>query len=316
MLFIASIDHESLSRKLVKVPTPLFKHIVSHFRFIRGQYSKLPRIQSITGLMIFSLVIPVAVLSLFPHQEARFIIPVLIPLVYLYGNHLHTNEADGPKFRKLKKSLLYLWYTINILLTFFFGFIHQGGIYHFANSLHYEIKSVYGSHTHVITTHSYSIPTFLLQLESTSKIWRDRATGHTYRLAPTTFIHKYGSLPMNDLFTKVDEVLTNAEMLLHKHKKQYRFYIVSPCSLDKDIRKAARQYHYLDVTEDYSYYPHFCTEAFPKFPTNRDQFCTENNLSRKNESAVVDLNMLQRISCFIKRFCLRVYRVKAVSAKL
>lgn len=266
--------------------------------------------------MLFSLVVPVAVLSLFPHQEARFIIPVLVPLVYLYGNHLYANETDNPSTRKLKKLLLYVWYTANVLLTIFFGFIHQGGIYPFSKSVYSEINSIYGVHTHVITTHSYSIPTFLLQLESTTKVWRDKKTGHKYRLAPSTFIHKYGSLPMNDLFMRVDDILTNAEMMLHEHKKQYRFYIASPCSLDEELTTAARKYTYFRLIEEHSFYPHFCSEAFPKFPNNRDQYCVENKVLIKNESHVVDLNMLQRISCFVKRFCLKIYRVKAVDIKL
>lgn len=290
--------------------------VLFFYRFIRGQYNKLPRIQSITGLMLFSLVIPIMLLSMFPHQEARFIIPVLIPLIYLYANYLHANETDGLRIRRLKTTLRITWYVLNALLTIFFGFIHQGGIYPFANSLYREVKNNYGVHTHVITTHSYSIPTFLLQLESTNKVWKDRGTGHKYRLAPSTFILKYGSLPMDDLLYKVDEVLTNAEMLLHEHKKKYRFYVASPCSLEHELRLAARKYQYFQLVEEFSYYPHFCTEAFPKFPSRHDQFCIQNNDLRTNESRAVDLNFLQRISCFLRRFCLRIYRVQTVAKYL
>ncbi|CAH2050848.1 unnamed protein product, partial [Iphiclides podalirius] len=278
------------------------------YRFIRGQYSKLPRIQSITGLMLFSLVVPVALLSLFPHQEARFIIPVLLPLVYLYGNHLHPTEADSLTTRKLKNTLRCIWYTLNVLLTLFFGFVHQAGVYPFTDHLHREIKSSYGVHTHVIATHSYSIPTYLLQLESTTKIWRDKRSGRKYRLAPTTFLHRYGSLPMDELFDNVDQVLSNAEMLLHKYKRQYRFYIASPCSLEGEFREASKKFGYIDVEHEVSYYPHYCTEAFPKFPHYRDQYCLESNLHKTNESRAVDLSFYQRITCFLKRFCLRIYR--------
>lgn len=288
----------------------MFTLTVNIYRFVRGQYNKLPRIQSITGLMLFSLVIPIAILSLVPHQEARFIIPVLVPLIYLYGNHLHVNETDGLKTRRLKTTLRITWYVLNALLTLFYGFIHQGGVYPFANSLYHEIKNNYGVHTHVITTHSYSIPTFLLQLESTSKIWKDRKTGHKYRVAPTTFIHKYGSLPMSNLLTKVDDVLSNAEMLLHSYNKKYRFYVSSPCSLDQQLRTASDKYIYFQLVEEFSYYPHFCTEAFPEFPSRHDQYCLDSNKLNKNESRVIDLNLLQRFSCFLQRFCLRIYRVK------
>ncbi|XP_063548166.1 GPI mannosyltransferase 4 [Cydia strobilella] len=281
------------------------------YRFICGHYRKLPRIQSITGLMLFSLVIPVALLSLFPHQEARFIIPALVPLVYLYGNRLHPNESDLPNHRKLKKILLYTWFILNASLTLFYGFLHQGSIYSFANTLHREIKGTYGTHTYVISTHSYSIPSYLLQLESTTKVYKDRHTGHKYRLTPTTFLYKYGSMPMDELFTKVDDVLTNAEMLLHEYKKQYRFYVATPCSLELEVEEAAKKYYYFKLVDDFRYYPHFCTEAVPKFPSRHDQFCVERNLL-KNESRAVDLNMFQRISCYFKKFCLKIYRVKTV----
>ncbi|CAG9581827.1 unnamed protein product [Danaus chrysippus] len=261
------------------------------------------------GLMMFSVVVPVAALSLFPHQEARFIIPILLPLVYLYGNYLYPNESDGPRTMKLKTSLRYVWYTTNIILTIFFGFIHQAGIYPLANSLHHEIKSTYGHHMHVITTHSYSIPTFLLQLESTTRVYKDRSTGRRYRLAPTTFLHKYGSMPINELFTKIDKTLSNAEELLHKQKRQYRFYVASPCSLEQKIREENSRYPYIDIEEDFSIYPHFSSEALPEFPSRRDQYCSGQNLKLLKESQRIDLTLYQRISCYLKRFCLRVYRV-------
>lgn len=259
--------------------------------------------------MLFSFIIPVAVLSLFPHQEARFIIPVLVPLVFLYGNNLYANESDPPSKKKLKTTLRYIWYTLNILLTIFFGFIHQGGIYPFAKDLHREIKNTYGVHTHVITSHSYSIPTFLLQLESTNQIYKDKKTGRTYKLAPTTFIHKYGSMPMENLFVRINDILINAESLLHEYKRQYRFYVVSPCSLEQRIKQESINYPHINLREEISYYPHFCSEALPEFPNRRDQFCLENNVLKVNESHAVDLTMYQRISCYYKRFCLRVYRI-------
>lgn len=265
--------------------------------------------------MLLSLVTPVALLSFFPHQEARFIIPVLIPLAFLFGGGLHPAEHEKPAVHKLKNSFRYIWYTINILLLLFFGFVHQGGIYPFVNSLHREIKStrMYGTHIHVLTTHSYSIPTYLLQLHNTANVYKDKKTGKRYQHAQSTFIHKFGSLTMGELFIRVDNELSNAEEMLHKHKKNYRLYLAAPCSLEEGIHKAAMKYKYIKLIEEYSYYPHYCTEAFPNFPTKRDQYCVENNLMSRNESQIVDLSMLRRISCFFKRFCLRVYNVKIVN---
>lgn len=281
------------------------------YRFIRGHFHKLPRLQSITGLMLCSLVTPVCVLSLFQHQEARFIIPTLVPLVYLYGNHLHVTECDDAQIKKLKTFFLSSWYMSNIVLTLFYGFVHQGGIYLFTNKLYYEMKQFqsYGVHTHVITTHSYSIPTYLLQIESTTATWHDRASGNRYKLAPNTFIHKYGSLPIKDLYYKIDEVLSDAEMMLHEDGRKYRFYVVSPCSLEESLMKEGWEYYYFELVPETSYYPHFCMEALPSFPTSHDQYCFGNVTHYHSNNH--DLNIFERLYCYFSRFCLKVYSVKA-----
>ncbi|XP_047520615.1 GPI mannosyltransferase 4 [Pieris napi] len=283
--------------------------ILNMYRFVKGQYSKMPKIQSIRGLMLLSAITPLAVLSLFPHQEARFIIPILVPLVYLYGNSIHICEVDDKDVKTLKKLLIIVWYGLNMIFAIFFGFIHQGGIYPFINDLYYENKSSFGSHMHVITTHSYSIPTYLLQLESTTRIWKDRTSKHSFTIAPSTFIHKYGSLPMDQLFMNVDEVLSNAEMRYHKYKKKYKLYVVSPCSLEKKLFGEASKYQYINLIEHSSYYPHFCTEAFPNFPSEDDKSCVKGSTIISN-NAQTDLTVLERISCFINQFCLKVFHVK------
>ncbi|VVD05727.1 unnamed protein product [Leptidea sinapis] len=288
----------------------LYTVLVNCYRFICGMYSKMPRRQSIRGLMLLSVIIPLGLLSLFPHQEARFIIPLLVPLVYLYANMLHANDEDTQNVKKMKKFFLSIWYTLNIIFTVFFGFIHQGGIYPFVNNLFYEIKGNYGTHVHVITTHSYSIPTYLLQLESTTRLWIDKTTNKRYKVAPSTFLHKFGSMPMEELFTVVDDSLTIAEMRLHKHNRKYRLYLVSPCSLHNKVMNVSVKYHYMEIKNEYTYYPHFCTEALPDFPNANDHNCYSNGL-RTNESQLISLKLSQRISCYLSKFCLRAYSIRS-----
>ncbi|XP_038220928.1 GPI mannosyltransferase 4 [Zerene cesonia] len=289
-----------------------FTVLINTYRFIKGRYSKMPRIQSIRGLMLLSAIVPIVILSLFPHQEARFIIPILVPLVYLYGNSIHLNEVDDSDIKIVKKIFLVIWYTSNIIFSIFFGFIHQGGLYPLVNDLFYEIKGNYGMHIHVITTHSYSIPTYMLQLESTTRIYKDKTTKHSYTIAPSTFLNKFGSLPMDKLLMHVDDTLTTAEMRHHKYKKKYRIYIASPCSLEEKLLKEASNYQYIEVKEEFSYYPHFCTEALPSFPNAHDRSCVTNKFIRNSESPAINLNMLQRISCYLSKFCLKLYHVKMI----
>ncbi|CAG4954050.1 unnamed protein product [Colias eurytheme] len=290
----------------------LFTVLINSYRFIKGKYSKMPRIQSIRGLMLLSAIAPIAILSLFPHQEARFIIPILVPLVYLYGNSIHINEIDDSDVQILKKIFLFVWYTSNIVLSIFFGFIHQGGLYPLVNDLFQEIKGNYGMHIHVITTHSYSIPTYLLQLESTTRIYKEKTSKHTYTIAPSTFVSEFGSLPMDKLLMHVDDTLTTAEMRYHKYKKKYRLYIASPCSLEDKLLEEASNYEYIKVKEEFSYYPHFSTEALPSFPDAHDRSCVSNEFKSNSESSAINLNMLQRVSCYLSKFCLKLYNVKVI----
>lgn len=64
-----------------------------------------------------SVLFPIACLSMAPHQEARFLLPVLVPL------HLFTFGALVSS--RLRTSV---WILFNLALTIFFGLLHQGGI--------------------------------------------------------------------------------------------------------------------------------------------------------------------------------------------
>lgn len=62
---------------------------------------------------------PVILLSYFPHQEPRFVIPVL-PLMILMT--VKTISLGSHRV------FLGIWFLFNFILTFFFGFLHQGGV--------------------------------------------------------------------------------------------------------------------------------------------------------------------------------------------
>ncbi|EED86416.1 hypothetical protein THAPSDRAFT_bd686, partial [Thalassiosira pseudonana CCMP1335] len=56
-------------------------------------------------------------LSCAPHQEPRFILPCLVPLVQLYGKDAVVALFLGP-----------FWVVFNLILYIFFGWLHQGGL--------------------------------------------------------------------------------------------------------------------------------------------------------------------------------------------
>jgi phosphatidylinositol glycan class Z len=68
--------------------------------------------------MLISAVSGIALLSLFPHQEARFLIPA-VPLI------LSSIQLPGPRFRK---AWVVAWVVFNLAMGVLMGVYHQGGI--------------------------------------------------------------------------------------------------------------------------------------------------------------------------------------------
>ncbi|GAA5986130.1 hypothetical protein JCM11641_004719 [Rhodosporidiobolus odoratus] len=72
-------------------------------------------------------VFPVALLSLQPHQEPRFLLPLLIPLALLVPfTSLFRKRMS--RAMSAQKVVWTLWLIHSLLFTIFFGFLHQGGV--------------------------------------------------------------------------------------------------------------------------------------------------------------------------------------------
>ena len=114
------------------------------------QWTSLPKAQSVTSLMSASFLVPLLALSVFPHQEPRFLLPLVIPLTFL-----HAQTIIG-----LRKWLKTSWYVLNALAVLFFGFFHQGGVWGLAGHMHdtglahpKPLNAV-----HLVTNHMYIVP--------------------------------------------------------------------------------------------------------------------------------------------------------------
>lgn len=65
-----------------------------------------------------------SILSIFPHQELRF----LIPAVPLLSTLISFSNSRIPKIEKYTKKALSLWIVYTSLLTLFYGLFHQAGV--------------------------------------------------------------------------------------------------------------------------------------------------------------------------------------------
>lgn len=237
--------------------------------------------QSIVGLMIFTFIVPVALLSFFPHQEPRFIIPVLFPLVFLYAPELsqvpcldivrrYVNDDENsetcspvePTRHKSRK--LMLWYVSNLLLAFFYAFAHQGGILPLVSHITTELKAKpHLTHVHLYTSYSYSLPTALLQLRNTRRTYRS-SSNHKYKLTQDFHLYEQGSKPLPWVFDIIVRRLRDCEEKFVVKKIPYRVYYALPApALSEFAELSSNNSHLFRFHVVKTFYPHISTEKLP-----------------------------------------------------
>ncbi|XP_073434831.1 GPI mannosyltransferase 4 isoform X1 [Dendrobates tinctorius] len=111
-----------------------------------------------TSLLLIFYFAPLMCLSFFSHQEPRFLIPLLVPLVLLVSNYNSTMKT---------KCVIILF---NITGAFFFGCFHQAGIIPglFCIQQIVQSNSASGNMSYrysVLFTHTYMPPLYLLNLK-------------------------------------------------------------------------------------------------------------------------------------------------------
>lgn len=106
-----------------------------------------------TSTYFFSAtLVPVFILSLVPHQEPRYIIPVIIPLVCFIAKDI--GVLQNGKF-------YFAVFVFNIIGTSWYGFIHQGGILPSISYLSNDLKSASNKTTSLIYWKTYKVPQHL-----------------------------------------------------------------------------------------------------------------------------------------------------------
>jgi len=317
---VVYIMEKCFVRKLSK-----FCLLFSIFRGVQRKWSDLPRVQSIIGLMTSSFIIPVLVLSLFPHQEARFLIPVTLPIIFLHSQrirHISGIEQKCNKNGTIFKGkfsqgsrgslLLTLWYFINIILTIFFGFLHQGGMYalstHLAGEL--QVKSQLTT-LHLVTSHTYSLPLFFLQLRNSKRSLFSRQTGRRYRLARQFYSYEMGSAPLEDVHMKLQTLLEVCELKKHEKRLDYLLYLALPASLvDQFHVTTPNSTLAFEYSVEKVFYPHVSTEALPDVFHLLSHECMNYDTQTYCETENIYTSPLKFLSRFMQQFGLTLIRIQ------
>lgn len=226
--------------------------------------------------MTTSFVIPIILLSIFPHQEPRFIIPTLLPLVFLYApnisqisgvdtiSRITKNMHQNAFVSKNKLSKLQIfWFICNVLLTFFYGFAHQGGVLPLTSHIATELKAKPDlTHIHLFTSHTYSIPTALLHLRNTKKTYVSSGN-HKYKLVNDFHLYEQGSKSIINICNSIALKLHECDHNYVTKKVPYRLYYALPATDLEEfmfIQNNTNLFNYHIVSK---FYPHVTVEKLP-----------------------------------------------------
>lgn len=127
-----------------------FSSIMNH------HYHLLPNIHEVNTLMMANVIIPLSLLSVFPHQEPRFLLPLLLPIVFT------TSKYFSNYYIRKAGNLFPIWCFCNMIGLIFYGYLHQAGVTPMISHLFKDIK--YVSDVHFIHSHIYSVPVGLLMI--------------------------------------------------------------------------------------------------------------------------------------------------------
>lgn len=222
--------------------------------------------------MTLSMIIPVSVLSIFPHQEPRFLIPIIVPLVYIHAPNIHkepdnvimnVNESrtvtTEVQYHPKRNYLFNLWIVINVILTVFYGFVHQGGIFPVASHLSQLKISSPSTTFHIITSHVYSIPESLFVQRETDRVYVRNNT--KFMASKQVFLYEEGSNDLENVLKKI------RAMSVLSNKQKTKIFLIMPRSLKHHLEflLQSTEYKNLNLKIVNSFYPHLSIEAFPDF---------------------------------------------------
>ena len=219
-----------------------------------------PDLFNFNGLAIFSFAFPLMTLSLTPHQEPRFLLPLLVPLVLLLGPFLLRREGFWAKVWRS------IWYSANIVCILLFGFLHQGGIYSAQNFFHQYIHQHRPSltNTHIIYFHTYMPPMSLLTLPDRS-ISITNANGTRYRRGQSVFIEDMAGAPWDDLELRCKQLMDEARTKWQRTKVQTQVFSVVPGTLTSRMDQMFLQHPSVRWIPVRKCYPHLSMEDPPYF---------------------------------------------------
>ncbi|KAI0819879.1 Alg9-like mannosyltransferase family-domain-containing protein [Trametes gibbosa] len=115
--------HLVVNLPLIATPGLLYYVLRAEFDLFvprNAEKLKLGVIESMQRTMYWVRLSAISILSIQPHQEPRFLTPLLVPMIAMATNNVRILQWQRP--------FLVLWIVANLVLVVLFGILHQGGV--------------------------------------------------------------------------------------------------------------------------------------------------------------------------------------------
>lgn len=182
---------------------PWYQHILFNLPQLIGPAAILLFTRPHFSLRLYSAVSGISVLSMFQHQEARFLLPT-IPLIL--------SSVQLPPQKKILRVWVASWVIFNLIFGLLMGVYHQGGIVHGQVFLSKQPDA-----TKAIWWKTYMPPVWLLDGKAETLATRDVM-----------------GIPGEELYAELEKIAT-CDMPADRRSKEYRkekngTYLIAPTS--------------------------------------------------------------------------------------
>lgn len=177
-------------------------------------------LRAISSCSQWTIIFSLAMLSSAPHQEPRFLLPLLIPLAILSLNTKSWENYQG--------YLSAVWIVFNVTLLVFFGLMHQSGI--IPSLLAMGTTLADRNPKAVLFYHTYMPPTFASRLGLNKRHCKvaDDTSCHDYACKDFSILDLDGTNNLSSLHATISEKLRCDE------EPTYIYLVSSPFSETQD----------------------------------------------------------------------------------
>lgn len=302
--------HNRLTHVLVNAPC-LFLGLVflAYFDVVRGilrfKFQMAKHLSTEKALVLLSSsMFSILILSIFPHQEARFLVPLIVPLVVLYA----------PRLVKYKVLIVIFWVIPNVGLTHFWGTVHQAGIVPAILATRNKLISPHlenGDNVTAVFWKSYMPPRFLFGIPLHGNITDKNLAGDVLSVEASLFsVLDLAGASEKELHSNLRKIFGSKNGNLCSSRKKY-VYLFVPGSVVRGSECSTKSFDFNPVLV---MWPHFSGEHPPIF--NQYSFGCKRGQSGSRKCLLSDARLCHYVPKMFHNFLDSVsYKVFSVVPK-